>query len=465
MIAKPSDELLALLDGAQLTRRYWLTVSLLMMQLVLELFDFFIVGFLVSVVAPQWHLTFGQTSIILLAVGLGSIAGSLVLGKLADRLGRKFSLVSGGLICALSAGAIAFVPDGNWLLFALLRLLVGFGYGGASVSQNTLIVEFTPTRYRTFLSSITFVPAAAGILLASLVSSSMLDTLGWRGIAALGAAPAIVSLLLWMIAPESVRWLQAHGKSERARRTAATMLGLPLASIPPVSVAPQSTPSVSLVELWSERRRFWSVLLVYMGVNVATTGCYLWGPVIVAQLLNISPSEAATQFIYVSVVGTVGRIGFSFLAHSLGRVRAGQIAAYGTALAMLGVAVFHSSYLGSLPLFLVFLVGGALFWDGGWSAILPYAPEVFPVRMAARGAGLGQAAGGVGKILGPLVLAMVAGTHNFITPQATADAVLPGFLFLAACALVAGLAFTFIGVETHGKALSLTDVVESKAAG
>jgi putative MFS transporter len=87
------------------------------------------------------------------------------------------------------------------------------------------------------------------------------------------------------------------------------------------------------------------------------------------------------------------------------------------------------------------------------------------VRMAARGAGLGQAAGGVGKILGPLVLAMVAGTNNFITPQATADAVLPGFLFLAVSALVAGLAFTFMGVETHGKVLSLNDVAESKAPG
>ena len=68
-------------------------------------------------------------------------------------------------------------------------------------------------------------------------------------------------------------------------------------------------------------------------------------------------------------------------------------------------------------------------------------------------------------MIGPLVLAMVAGTNNLITPQATADAVLPGFLFLAACALTAGVTFTLIGVEPHGKVLSLTDVAESKAPG
>jgi putative MFS transporter len=465
MIVKSSDELLALLDGARLTPRYWATTSLLMMQLVLELFDVFIVGFLVSVVAPLWHLTFGQSSIILLAVGLGVIAGSLTLGRLADKLGRKFSLVSGGLICALSAGAIAFVPDGNWPLFALLRFFVGFGNGGAAVSQTTLMVEFTPTRYRTLLSSITLVPAAGGIFLASLVSSTMLDTLGWRGIAALSATPVLVSLALWVVAPESVRWLQAQGRVEQARKTAASMLGIPLESIPLSVAKPRAARSVSLLDLLKERRRFWLVLLVYMGANVATTGCYLWGPIIVSQLLRISPRQAATQFIYVSIVGAIGRLGFSVLPHWLGRCRAGQIAAYGTTLAMLGAAVFHSSYLGSLPLFLIFLVGGALFWDGGWSAILPYAAEIFPVRMAARGAGLGQASGGVGKMIGPLVLAMVAGTNNLITPQATADAVLPGFLFLAACALTAGVTFTLIGVEPHGKVLSLTDVAESDAPG
>jgi putative MFS transporter len=63
----------------------------------------------------------------------------------------------------------------------------------------------------------------------------------------------------------------------------------------------------------------------------------------------------------------------------------------------------------------------------------------------------------LGKIIGPLALALIAGTSNFITPQATADVVLPGFLFLAGCALVSALALTILGVETHGKALRQDD--------
>lgn len=74
--------------------------------------------------------------------------------------------------------------------------------------------------------------------------------------------------------------------------------------------------------------------------------------------------------------------------------------------------------------------------------------------MGARSAGLSQAANGVGKILGPLCLAVIAGADNPLSPQATADAVLPAFLFLGACALAVGLAFSFLGVETHGRPLA-----------
>jgi len=104
------------------------------------------------------------------------------------------------------------------------------------------------------------------------------------------------------------------------------------------------------------------------------------------------------------------------------------------------------------------LIPAALFFDGGFSNIAPYSAEIFPVRLSARGVGLAQAANGVGKIAGPLCLALIAGASNLITPKATIDAVTPAFLFLAACGLAIGLAFSFLGVETHGKPLALESV-------
>ena len=77
------------------------------------------------------------------------------------------------------------------------------------------------------------------------------------------------------------------------------------------------------------------------------------------------------------------------------------------------------------------------------------------MNLGARASGLGQAANGVGKILGPLSLALIAGTSNILSPKATADAVLPAYLFLAFCMALVGLSFLILGVETHGRAMGV----------
>src|ERR1700728_2148995 len=126
MAERKSEELLALFDTARLDRRYWTTFGLLASGTVLDYFDFFIVGYLIAQLGPAWHLTYGQSSTILLAAGIGAIAGALVWGPLSHQLGRKRQLVFGYLICAVGAGGISLIPDGDWVMFAALRFIVGF---------------------------------------------------------------------------------------------------------------------------------------------------------------------------------------------------------------------------------------------------------------------------------------------------------------------------------------------------
>jgi MFS transporter, putative metabolite:H+ symporter len=76
--------------------------------------------------------------------------------------------------------------------------------------------------------------------------------------------------------------------------------------------------------------------------------------------------------------------------------------------------------------------------------LAPYTVEQYGVSLGSRSSGLGQAANRVGKIFGPLALAVLAGSDNIIAPKATADAVFLAFVFLAATMLVA-LAFALLG--------------------
>jgi putative MFS transporter len=126
---------------------------------------------------------------------------------------------------------------------------------------------------------------------------------------------------------------------------------------------------------------------------------------------------------------------------------------YGGGAFLVLAALFHGAFLGAVPAFLVLLALGELLYDGGFSNLNPYAPELYPVRTAALGTGVAAASGGAGKILGPVALGLIAGAHNLVSPKATEHAVLPAFLFLGASCLLAGAAYHFLGVETHGRPL------------
>jgi putative MFS transporter len=413
-------------DEPRLSPRYWLTFGLITLQLVCEIFDFFIVGFIVSAVAPGWRLSFGQTTIMLLGSGVGSIIGALVLGRLADRIGRKRIVVGGAVICALGAGALALVPEGAWGLFALIRVVVGIGYGGAGASTFALIVEHTPTRWRTPLTSSLGVVAGVGLVAASAASATLLHSLGWRGVAALCAAPVLVAISIALFVPESPRWLAAA----RAVR-----------------------PHAPVSEAWKDPRRFWLIVLIQVGMGAALAGVLLWGPTITGQLLRLEPAEAAKWFTGVTFMGLIGRAAFVVIPSRIGRVKAGMLMGYGGGTLLILAALLHNAWLGALPAFLVLLGLGELLFDGGFSNLNTYAPELYPTRTAALGAGVSAASGGAGKILGPVALGLIAGAHNLVSPRATEHAVLPAFLFLGACCVMAGVAYQVLGVETHGRAL------------
>jgi putative MFS transporter len=440
-------------DDAPVTTRYWLSIIIFAVTGVVDFFDFFVVGFLVSVLAPKWHLTFGQTSIMLMSAGIGAMLGALASGFLADRFGRKPMAVTGVLICGLSSGAIALIPEDGWIWFATLRFFVGFGLAAGAAAAVPAIVEFAPTRHRTLITSLVVVPVAFGVLSASVTASFLLPIVGWRGLAAVGFLPVILALLTIVVMPESPRWLISKGRVREAQASIRKLYqvgGAPIA-LPAIPAAATAT----FGDLLAEQRKFWLTVLIWFGASTANYGVFLWGPTIVALLLGATPQDAAKMFVYVSLAGVLGRTGFAFLAHRVGRKPCGQLMGYGTAISLGLAAYFHNDFVGSVPLFLVFLTIGALFFDGGFSNLGPYPAEIFPVQLSGRAVGLAQLSNGVGKIVGPLCLAVIAGTDNFVHPHATAAAVTPAFAFLAGAGLLVGLAYTFLGVEPHGRPVSL----------
>jgi len=145
------------------------------------------------------------------AVGfLARPLGGIVFGRLADRKGRKFILITTMLIMAGGSFFIGIMPTyatiGVWasILLLLTRLVQGFAHGGESAAANTYIAEIAPASRRGMWSSIAFIAIFAGSVLAYVIGGALTSVMGenvvtewgWRVPFLLGGVLALVAL--WM---------------------------------------------------------------------------------------------------------------------------------------------------------------------------------------------------------------------------------------------------------------------------
>ncbi len=224
---------------------------------------------------------------------------------------------------------------------------------------------------------------------------------------------------------------------------------MPLPTVPPAT-----QPRGRLSELLHHPRMFWETVINWGGSSTAGYGIYLWGPTIVALVLKVPVPQAAKYFIFVALGGVVGKIVVTFLAPAIGRRLLGVLWGFGAVAALAAAGYYHDVVVDGWPMMVVLLCVSTFFVEGGFSNLAPYTVESYGVNIGARSSGLGQAANGVGKILGPLSLALIAGTANLVSPQATAAAVWPAYLFLAFCMVLVALSFAILGRETHGRAMA-----------
>jgi putative MFS transporter len=72
-----------------LTINQWKIFTACLFSIVIDFFDFALIGFVLAFFVKDWHLTFGQSGAILFASGVAAIPGGIIFGWLGDRIGRR----------------------------------------------------------------------------------------------------------------------------------------------------------------------------------------------------------------------------------------------------------------------------------------------------------------------------------------------------------------------------------------
>jgi MFS transporter, putative metabolite:H+ symporter len=182
-------------------------------------------------------------------------------------------------------------------------------------------------------------------------------------------------------------------------------------------------------------------------------GLLMWITALFVMVLRITPAEASYLMIWVGILGIVGRLVASWMSDAFGRRISGFMIGIGGAIAMALAGYCHDVYIGTTSVFFLLVMAQRFFGDASYAIIGPYLAEIWPNRLRGSGMGFGYGIGNLGKIIGPLALAVIVGSSNYVSPQVTLDAIFPALLFLSYWYAQAALAFLLLGIETKGRSI------------
>ena len=187
--------------------RWGFAVSSGILGWILDAFDFFVLVFLVDVLADNFHVRKGDivwTITITLAM---RPVGAVVLGSLADRFGRRRPLIACVLYFSIITALTPFAP--SYAVFVVLRALYGIGMGGYWGIGASLVMESSPRRWRGLFSGIMQAGYSVGYLLAAVALRTIEPRFGWRWMFLCGLILAALIAMLTLLSPESSSW-QKH---------------------------------------------------------------------------------------------------------------------------------------------------------------------------------------------------------------------------------------------------------------
>ncbi|WP_336087456.1 sugar porter family MFS transporter [Nocardia sp. SSK8] len=165
---------------------------------------------------PDFGLTQAQVGVITSSLLIGAAIGSITGGWMADRWGRRTTLLFAAGLFLIGALAQAAAPNASIMI--LTRLVLGVAVGTASLVVPMYVSEIAPATYRGRLVSMNSLMIASGQLLAYIVNAGLAPTGNWRLMLVMAAIPAVALLIGMHFMPDSPRWYLKVGREDDARK-------------------------------------------------------------------------------------------------------------------------------------------------------------------------------------------------------------------------------------------------------
>lgn len=376
-------------------------------------FDLLILGFMLTAISADLHLTPGQAGSLVSWTLVGAVAGGIVFGSLSDHFGRIRVMTWTIVLFAVFTGLCAFA-QGYWDLL-VYRTIAGIGLGGEFGIGMALAAEAWPAKHRARVSSYVALGWQLGVLGAALLTPLLMPHIGWRGMFLVGVVPALVAWVIRNKLHEPEVFVRKP-KAQGSRLKSFKLL---------VKDAQTTRTSLGIVVLCAVQ-------------NFGYYGIMIWMPSFLANKLGFNLTKSA-MWTSVTILGMMlGIFAFGQLADRIGRKPSFLLFQAGAVAMVLAYSQLSDPvsllWVGAV---LGMFVNGML---GGYGALIS---EAYPTEARATAQNvlfnIGRGIGG----FGPVVVGALVAAYSFQVAIA----------LLAAIYLVDMVATFFLIPELKGKEL------------
>lgn len=311
----------------------------------LDAFDFFILVFCVSALAAHFHEKVSAVAEAFFWTLAMRPVGAFVFGLMADRWGRRPTLMVNIISYSFFELASAFAP--NFTIFLITRALFGIAMGGEWGVGAALAFETLPAEGRGFFSGLLQEGYVVGYLMAAVLYGTLFQFIGWRGMFMIGALPAVVVIFILNKVEESPAWVQGRAAATRKKHP--------------------------FKDILSHAGIFVFLVILMFGFNSFSHGTQDVYPTFLQKNLGFAPGTVSFIAVVYSVGALAGGILFGSLSERMGRRRAIVLAA------LLAIPVIPLwAYSRTVPML---ALGGFLMQfmvQGAWGVIPAHLNELSP---------------------------------------------------------------------------------------
>jgi sugar porter (SP) family MFS transporter len=354
-------------------------------------FDMGVIAAALIYVRDSFHLSTVMQEVLVIAVLIGVLIGALVGGTIADRIGRRQTLIWGAVLFIV--GSILAPLSPNVYVLFVARGLLGIAVGFTSVTAPVYVSELAPPQSRGMLIGLYQFALTLGIALADLVGYWFAASQGWRWMFGFGLIPAVFFLFMVLTVPESPRWLFVQNRLAEAESVLKSYTDEAGASLllEDIRVSLMTKMERRWSALWSPAVRGSLFIAIGFMVLIPATGInaiLYYGPQIFS-LAGISSNKSAIfATLLVAVTNVLATVIALVLVDRVGRKPLLYVGIGGMTAALLALSYcFHADLGPSLGKIatacLMFFITCYAFSIGPIAWIL--VSEVFPLRVRGRG--------------------------------------------------------------------------------